>query len=113
MPVFQFEVIERGHAKASVVELTLPSEREIWPNVEALALQMGEAKGCFIRVKNSYGEAIIRAGVLTALISIKCCRCADCPLKHELARASIPGIKFGNSTNLTVYCPTGRSIGVH
>jgi hypothetical protein len=53
---------------------------------EALALRIQNRDSAFIRVKNSEGETIVRAGVTTALASIERCSCAACPVKREWER---------------------------
>ncbi len=84
---FTFEIIEHGHSQGRPKVLSLPNERAVWGCVEALALEIRGRVGAIIRVKNSQGETIVRAGVRTALTSIEGCSCLDCPLKGELRHA--------------------------
>ena len=96
MPEFHFEVVEQGQVKGPAKVLTLPDGRAIWGCVEALALQLAGSEGAFIRVKDSRGGTVVRAGISTALASIKTCPCQSCPLKSKMkhfvatGRHSIP-----------------------
>jgi hypothetical protein len=83
MPKYTFEIIERGEVKSTPTVLALPNDRALWSCVEALALRAAGLQGASIRVRNSQGDVIIRAGISTALASIEGCK-AECPLKNEL-----------------------------
>ncbi len=86
MSAFSFQIVEQGLIKAPARLLTPSNGRAIWGVVEALALRMVGKDAALIRVINSAGETVIRAGVRTALFSIESCHCLDCPLKAELRR---------------------------
>jgi len=86
MSVFTFEIVRHGEAPVIANVLRLSDERAIWCHAEALALRIQNRDSAFIRVKNSEGEIIVRAGVTTALASIEKCSCAACPVKREWER---------------------------
>ena len=100
MSVFTFEIVRHDEAPVIADVLKLPDEQAIWCRaeawlsderatwcrVEALALRIENRDIAFIRVKNSEGETIVRAGVTTALASIEKCSCAACPVKREWER---------------------------
>ncbi len=102
---FTFEIVDDGQVKGPHKVLHLPNERAIWGCVEALALQMLGNNGAFIRVKNSQGETIVRAGVRTALTSIKGCQCLDCALKKELNHAFSPPRRSLEPKEFGFECP--------
>jgi len=83
MPVFTFEIIRQGDAARAAHVLTLSDDRAVWPHVEALALRIQNPDNTFIRVKDSAGAIVVRAGVATALASIEKCSCGGCPIKRE------------------------------
>ena len=91
MSAFTFEVLRYGEKPVIANVLTLPDERAIWCQVEALALRIKNGDGVFIRVKNRKGETIVRTGVATARASIETCSCETCPPKIALRRLSSPG----------------------
>jgi len=86
MSEFSFEIVRQRDTSVIAHVLRLTDERAIWCQVEALALRI-QTSGCaYIRVKNSEGEIVVRAGVATAVASIERCPYLVCPLKRELAR---------------------------
>ncbi len=87
MSAYSLQIVDQGLIEARAKLLTRSNGRALWGVVEALALRMVRKEGASIRVINSAGETVIRAGVRTALSSIESCRCLDCPLKGELRRA--------------------------
>ncbi len=95
MEEFSFEVVRRGEASAVVHVLQLPDGRAIWRRVEALALGVDGGASAFIRVRNSQGATVVRAGVATAIASIEKCSRIDCPLKRELQHRCSNGRKNG------------------
>ncbi len=86
--MFSFEIVHQGDEPLDTRLVPLADERAVWRNMEALALCMRNRDATFIRVKNSGGELIARAGVKTVLASIEKCPCFDCPIKHEMRRVS-------------------------
>jgi len=110
MSVFTFEIVRHDEAPVIADVLRLPDERvmwcraeawlskerAIWCRAEALALRIEKRDSAFIRVKNSEGETIVRAGVTTALASIEKCSCVACPLKRELERRVSAGASRRN-----------------
>jgi len=87
MSEFSFEIVrQRDTSVIALVFLRLTDERAIWCQVEALALRIQNSGCAYIRVKNSEGEIVVRAGVATAVASIEKCPYLVCPLKRELAR---------------------------
>jgi|APFre7841882630_1041343.scaffolds.fasta_scaffold87511_2 hypothetical protein len=86
MSVFTFEIVRQGERPVIADLMTLPDDRAIWCQVEALALRVEDGDGAFIRVKNPKGETVVRTGVATALASIEKCSCKSCPLKKGLER---------------------------
>lgn len=97
MSCFTFEIFRCDEAfvipEAPVVSYVrmLSDDQEIWPQVETIALLIDDNGKSLIRVKNPAGETVIRAGVATALTSIKECSCATCPLKREAERKAMSG----------------------
>ncbi len=102
---FTFEVIRQGRTEGSQKILKLPDERAIWGCVEAMALRMLDRHGAVIRVKNSRGETVVRAGVATALASIETCTCLHCPLKGEFVEAASSDQLVKDHSDLRVDCP--------
>ncbi len=102
---FTFEIIEPGRTEGSQKVLKLPDERAIWGCVEAMALRMIDRDGAVIRVKNSQGETIVRAGVATALASIETCTCVNCPLKGESKQLAAFDQQTRDDSDLRVDCP--------
>ena len=100
MSVFMFEVFRYGEKPVIANVLTLPDERAIWCQVEALALRIKNGDGTFIRVKNGKGETIVRTGVATARASIETCSCETCPLKLGLGHRSSVGRHAGAELGL-------------
>jgi hypothetical protein len=86
MSVFTFEIVSQSEAAVIADVLKLSDKRAIWCHAEALALRIQNKDSAFIRVKNSEGETIVRAGVTTALAAIEKCSCAACPVKREWER---------------------------
>ncbi|HEY8163411.1 MAG TPA: hypothetical protein VIF34_14260 [Methylocystis sp.] len=109
MADYVFEIIERGKVRPETTVLSTPDERSLWGAVEALALKVAGWQGAFIRVKNSRGETLIRAGVSTALSSIEHCPAKDCPLKKELKHAFAFGHHSATEPELVVDCSVMRS----
>jgi hypothetical protein len=99
MSAFTFEIIRQGETPFIADVMTLPDERAIWCQVEALALRINRGDGASIRVKNRKGETVIRTGVATALASIEKCSCTACPLKKEVAR------RFSRGGHATIELP--------
>ncbi len=91
MPLFTFEITRHGETSVVTDILSLSDDKGIWCHVEVLALRFKNRTGAFIRVKNSEGEIIIRAGIDTALASIEKCPCVICPLKNSLDRHFLEG----------------------
>ena len=91
MVAFTFEIIRQGEAPLIADVLTLPDERAIWCQVEALALRIKNGDGATIQVKNHKGETVVRAGVATARASIEKCSCKTCSLKKGLERRFLLG----------------------
>jgi hypothetical protein len=86
MSEFRFEIVRQGDTSVMAHVLRLSDERPIWCQVEALALRIQNSGCAYIRVKNSEGEIVVRAGVATAVVSIEKCPYLVCPLKRELER---------------------------
>ena len=84
MSAFTFEIVRQDEAPISAHVIMLPNEGAVWRHVEALALRIQSRDGTFIRVKNSEGKSILRAGIITVLASIEKCPCLGCPIKREL-----------------------------
>lgn len=87
MAAFTFEIVRPGKRRKAARVMALPDDRAVWCHVEAFALRIKNRDGAFIRVKNSDGQVVVRAGVATAVASIEECSCTSCPLKRE-ARTS-------------------------
>ncbi len=102
---FTFEIVEQGEPQRPPKILRLPNKRAIWGYVEALAIQMLGRNGAVIRVKNSHGETIVRAGIRTALTSIKSCPCSDCALKRELPHAATSPRQAVETRDFEFECP--------
>ncbi len=109
MSAFTLEIVRRGETPTVADVVNLPDGRVIWRQVEALALLIESAEATFIQVKNEQGETVIRAGVRTALASIRHCSCMSCPLKRALAKRSAAEAGL-LSDNMAVY-PCERSVG--
>jgi hypothetical protein len=107
MAKFTFEIVQRDCGKAPTFELDLPNERAVWGSVEALALRAVGWQGAFIKVKNSRGDTLVRAGISTALTSIESCA-ADCALKRELKHFVATGQHSDAEPELLVDCPLTR-----
>jgi len=91
MSVFTFEIVRQGETPVIADVLWLSDERAVWCHAEALALRIQNGDDAFIRVKNSGGETVVRAGVPAALATIEKCSWADCPLKRKLKRRASAG----------------------
>ncbi len=102
---FTFEIIKQGRTEGSQKVLKLPDERAIWGCVEAMALRIIDPDGAVIRVKNSRGETVVRAGVATALASIETCTCVNCPLKGEPKQVALSDQQIRDDSDLRVDCP--------
>jgi hypothetical protein len=89
MAAFTFELIRRGEAPMFVETVDIGDEARIWCHVEVFALRMTKSHGAFIRVLDDKGQAVVRAGVATALASISKCACIGCPLKSAAIRTDI------------------------
>jgi len=87
---FTFEVFREGEAPFASCVLPVSDRREVWPQVEAIAALLGDRGKSYIRVRDHGGETIVRAGVATALASIKECSCTVCPLKRQIGHGA-PG----------------------
>jgi hypothetical protein len=82
MAAFTFEYSRLGEKPIVSETIDIAHPQEVWCHVEALALKLGERPGAFIRVRDHKGQAVVRAGVATALASIETCCCRGCPLKN-------------------------------
>lgn len=89
MAAFTFEILRTGEAPRAVETIDVPDESLIWRHVEALALRTKAQAGTFIRVRDQSGQAVVRAGVATALASISNCSCAGCPIKRAALRGEV------------------------
>jgi hypothetical protein len=107
MSAFTFEIVREGEASIVAEVLTLSDDKAIWCYLEALALRFQHSDGAFIRVKNSEGETVVRAGVTTALASIEMCPCKSCLLKRELKRRASTGNHAATHFDLH-FSPCGR-----
>jgi hypothetical protein len=85
MSAFTFEYSERGETPLFSETVDLAYRSAVWCHVEALAMRLGERPGAFIRVRDDKGQAVVRAGVATALASIATCPCQNCALKSATA----------------------------
>jgi hypothetical protein len=97
MPEFSFEIVRQGDVSTVAHVLRLSGERAIWRQVEVLALRIQYSDRTFIRVKNSEGEIVVRAGVATAIASIENCPRLACPLKKELRRRGLSSARLAGS----------------
>ena len=109
MSAFTLEIVQRGETPAVADVVTLPDGRVIWRQVEALALLIESPEDTFIQVKNEKGETVIRAGVKTALASIRQCSCMSCPLKRALAKRS--AAEAGLVSDKLAFYPCERGVG--
>ena len=110
MSVFTFEIVRNGETADIADVVTLSGERVVWRQVEALALRIKNPDGASIRVKNSKGETVVRAGVRTALASIEKCLFANCPLKKGFEERFSSGARV--AIEVPVHCvPCGGQAG--
>jgi hypothetical protein len=86
MTAFTFEYFRRGEAPLLSEKVEISNAAAIWCHVEAMALRVGARSGAFICVRDERGQAVVRAGVATALASIAQCPCGSCELKEAAAR---------------------------
>jgi hypothetical protein len=82
MAAFRFECFHKGETPFLAETIDVPA-RAIWRHVEELALRVGR-RGAFIRVSNDKGQAVVRAGVKTALAFIETCPCERCEIKKAV-----------------------------
>ncbi|MGJ0507816.1 MAG: hypothetical protein ACR652_11985 [Methylocystis sp.] len=90
MTDFTFEYAQFGEAPLVSETVDIAHRSAVWCHVEALALRLGERPGAFIRVRDDKGQAVVRAGVATALASIRTCPCRNCPVKSGAPAATGP-----------------------
>jgi hypothetical protein len=85
METFTFEIIWPDGERVVAGSISLPGHEGLWCHVETLALRRKDLVGAVsavIRVKDSNGGIIIRAGVVTARATVTLCPCSGCPLKY-------------------------------
>jgi hypothetical protein len=70
MEMFTFEIIWPGGGRVVAGSISLPGHEGLWCHVETLTLRSKALVGAVIRVKDSNGGIIIRAGVVTVRASV-------------------------------------------
>ena len=104
MSAFTFEIVRQDEAPISAHVVMLPNGGAVWRHVEALALRIQNRDGTFIRVKNSEGKSVLRAGIITVLASIEKCPCLGCPIKRELEQRASTGHRTAADFGLQIQC---------
>jgi hypothetical protein len=85
MPLFTFQVLWPDGRVLADDRRDLPSNAELWGNLEVIAIQLRRHRDLLLVVRDEDDGIVALTGIANVIVSIERCRHATCPIKDLLA----------------------------